>query len=194
MSNRFGGNKHKRYKKGTGIDKKEEIPFKDGTKIYATVIRLLGGSRVLVSCDDNIERQAIIPGSMYKRVWLRAGDVLLVQVEEIAQGNCYVVFKYNEQQIRKLRSENSLNFKNDGTGNNEILFGDDDQYDSEEEEDIFDQVEDEINKVPSSIPNKMNKKEKELKRINDRSKKNDVNINDVPIEELETREITLDDI
>src|SRR5579883_3109158 len=128
MSNRFGGNKHKRYKKKPTLDKKEEVPFKDGNKIYAQVKNRLGGKRVQVMCDDGIVRQAIIPGAMYKRTWLNPGDVLLVQVEEILKGDCAIVYKYNDTQVRKLKAEKALGFKlEEANGDNNIIFGDDNQ-------------------------------------------------------------------
>lgn len=179
MSNRFGGNRHKRYKKNPTGDKREEIPYKEGNKIYAQVKNRLGGKRVQVTCDDGILRQAIIPGAMYKRTWLNAGDVVLVQVEEMFKGDCSIVYKYNDTQVRKLKAEKALGFKIDeSNGGSDIIFGDDDQYDSDEEEDIFNKIDQEV----SNIPNKETRKQQQMKRENDRNKKQDVDINDVPDE------------
>lgn len=140
MANRFGGNKHKKYKKGNSDDKKQETPYKVDNMIYAQVKKRLGGKRVLVTCDDNIDRQAIIPGSMYKRQWLNEGDILLVQINEILGGGCSVVYKYSESEIRKLKSENALNFKRMVVGvDTDIQFADDNNIGSDEE-DIFDKI------------------------------------------------------
>lgn len=178
MSNRFGGNKHKRYKKVATVDKREEIPYKEGNKVYAQVKTRLGGKRIQVVCDDGITRQAIIPGGMYKRTWLNPGDILLVQVEEMLKGDCTIVCKYNDSQIRKLKAEKSLGFKLEeySNDNSNVTFGDGENYDSDEEENIFDKVDQEI----SIIPNKDSQKNSNLKRLNDRNKKQDVDINDVP--------------
>ena len=190
MSNKFGGSKHRRYKKNPGVDKREDVPYKEGNRVYAQVKRKLGGSRVEVSCDDGIVRQAIIQGAMYKRVWMNPGDVLLVQVEEMLCGNCSIVYKYNDVQIRKLKADKSLGFKMDNAGgnNNNIVFGEDDEYDSEEEDDIFNKVDKESDTVKkdesgtSAVPSKETKKLQQLKRSGDRIKKQDVDINDVPDE------------
>lgn len=177
MANQFGGSKHKRYKKKPTVSKKEEVPYKDGNRIYATVVSRLGGKRIKVMCDDNIDRQAIIPGSMYKRSWLNAGDVILVQVEDILKGDCTIVYKYNEVQIRKLKSEKAFGFKVEGSiHQDDIVFGDDDQMDSDDEENVYK----EIDQLTISAPNKLGKKERDLKRLNDRSKKQDADINDLP--------------
>lgn len=139
MTNRFGGNKHKKYKKGSSNEKKEDTPYKNGDMIYAQVKSRLGGKRISVVCDDKVERQAIIPGSMYKRQWLNEGDILLVQTSEILGGDCSVVYKYNESEIRKLKSENALNFKKINIDPSaDIQFADSDVIDSDE--DVFDKI------------------------------------------------------
>ena len=146
MANRFGGNKHKKYKKASSDDKKEDTPYKGDNMIYAQVKKRLGGKRVSVACDDKIDRQAIIPGSMYKRQWLNEGDILLVQTSEILGGDCSVVYKYNESEIRKLKSENALNFKRMNTDSNtDIQFTDNDIVDSEE--DVYDKIEKDTSNV-----------------------------------------------
>lgn len=179
-SNKFGGNKHKKYKKVRDNDKKEDIPFKEGNMIYANVIKLLGGSRVLVKCDDKITRQGIIPGSMFKRVWIKQNDVLLVQVDELAKGNCYIVYKYDDSQVRKLRLDNSLDFMIDKSESGDIIFGDEEEFD-------------EIETTQSVVPNKSIKKDRELQRSSDRTNKGDGDINDKPAS-IDNEEINFDEL
>lgn len=147
MTNRFGGNKHKKYKKGSSDDKKEDTPYKNGNMIYAQVKSRLGGKRILVTCDDKVDRQAIIPGSMYKRQWLNEGDILLVQTADILGGDCCVVYKYNESEIRKLKSENAINFKRMNVDfSTDIQFTDNNVIDSDEE-DVFDKIDKETSDI-----------------------------------------------
>lgn len=147
MTNRFGGNKHKKYKKSSADDKKEDTPYKNDNMIYAQVKNKLGGKRILVVCDDKVVRQAIIPGSMYKRQWLNEGDILLVQTAEILGGDCSVVYKYNESEIRKLKSENALNFRKIDTDSNaDIQFTDNDAINSDDE-DVFDKIDKDTSNV-----------------------------------------------
>jgi len=186
MANQFGGSRHKKYKKNTGVNKKEEVPYKDGNRIYATVLTRLGGKRIKVMCDDNIERQAIIPGSMYKRTWLNPGDIILVQAEDILRGDCTIVYKYNEVQIRKLKSEKAFGFKVEGsTSSTDIIFDDEDQIDSEDEENIYKKIDD------ITMAGKSTKKDRVLQRTNDRLKKQDTDINDMP---EESTNINFDDL
>lgn len=141
MSNRFGGKKHKRYGRKKMIDKKEdEMPIKEDNMLYAQVIKRIGGKRVLVMCDDKVERHAIIPGSMYKRVWLNPGDIILVMLEPIMQGDCTVVYKYNESQSKTLQIEKLVNFDELSGENDGIIFGEEEEINSEDN--IFNQDDD----------------------------------------------------
>lgn len=57
----------------------KEIPYKDesGEQAYARVTKILGNGRVLVKCENGDEWQARVRGSMRRRQWVHAGDVVL---------------------------------------------------------------------------------------------------------------------
>lgn len=157
MPNLFGGNKHKRYKKRPTVDKKEEVPYKENNNIYAQVRRRLGGKRVEVMCDDGVLRHAIIPGAMYKKVWLNDGNIVLVQLDEMLKGDCNIVYKYNDTQIKKLKSSGALNSIMNITEENNIVFGEDEEENvSNDEDDIFDKVDEEVAKDTANTFNKTN--------------------------------------
>ncbi|RLG19460.1 translation initiation factor eIF-1A [Candidatus Micrarchaeota archaeon] len=60
---------------------KVRIP-KEG-EILGEVIDIMGGSRVLVQCNDGKERLCRIPGKIRRFIWVREGDVVVVEPWDI---------------------------------------------------------------------------------------------------------------
>lgn len=78
------------------------IPKKD--EVLGTVELMLGGDKLKVKCDDGNIRICRIPGRLRKRVWIRTGDLILVQpwkVQTEERGD--VVFKYTHTQANWLK-------------------------------------------------------------------------------------------
>jgi len=69
----------------------------------------LGGNRMRVRCLDGKTRICRVPGRMKKRLWVREGDVLLVEPWELnkdSKGD--VVFKYHPNQVAWLKKNGHL--------------------------------------------------------------------------------------
>lgn len=69
----------------------------------------VGGSRMRVRCLDGKTRICRIPGRLKRRLWVREGDVLLIEPWEIGgdeKGD--VVFKYRKPQADHLRRKGLL--------------------------------------------------------------------------------------
>lgn len=78
-----------------------------GPEIFGTVEMMLGGDKLRVRCYDGNTRICRIPGKMRKRVWIRVGDLVLVEPWS-AQSNerADVVFRYTPTQANWLRRRN----------------------------------------------------------------------------------------
>ena len=48
-------------------------------EMLGVVMSLLGGGRMLVMCTDNKERVCRIPGRIRKKMWIKDGDIVLIQ-------------------------------------------------------------------------------------------------------------------
>ena len=48
-------------------------------QIYGIVEMMMGGDKMKVQCDDGKERLVRIPGKLRKRMWVRPGDLILVE-------------------------------------------------------------------------------------------------------------------
>jgi translation initiation factor 1A len=80
-----------------------------GNQVLGIVEQRLGGSRMRVRCVDGHTRVCRIPGRLKRRLWVREGDIVLIQPWEFSsdeRGD--VMFKYRYSQIDYLRKKGYL--------------------------------------------------------------------------------------
>lgn len=77
-------------------------------QVIGIVEQRLGGSRMSVRCLDGKTRICRIPGRMKRKLWVREGDVLLVEPWEFADDKGDVVFKYRPTQVDFLKKKGYL--------------------------------------------------------------------------------------
>ena len=80
-----------------------------GKEVIGSISQRLGGSRMKVSCMDGKTRICRIPGKLKKNLWIREGNIVLVQPWEF-QGDQKgdVIWKYNPTQVRWLKQKGYL--------------------------------------------------------------------------------------
>jgi translation initiation factor 1A len=115
MPNLQGG---KRYKSGKGNNEPRlELHEVDKDQMVGRVVRNLGQRRLLVYCNDNIQRICKIRGGLRKKTWFVVGDIVLISIRElgVAQSETTkgergdVLAKYEVGVYGKLRKEYSIN-------------------------------------------------------------------------------------
>jgi translation initiation factor 1A len=84
-----------------------------GREVIGIIAQRVGGSRMLVSCMDGKTRNCRVPGRNRRGLWLREGDVLLVEPWEFDNEKGDVIFKYTPAMIFKLKSMGKLETKED---------------------------------------------------------------------------------
>ena len=90
----------------------EEIrrtPLPRDRQVLGLVEQRVGGSRMRVRCMDGKTRICRIPGRLKRTLWVRDGDILLIEPWEMggdAKGD--VVFKYRPLQVEFLRRKGFL--------------------------------------------------------------------------------------
>lgn len=75
-------------------------------EVLGIVIGLVGGSRMIVTCKDGKERNCRVPGRLKNQVWVRDGDVVIVQPWEIEgdkRGD--IIWRYTPLQAKWLREK-----------------------------------------------------------------------------------------
>lgn len=69
----------------------------------------VGGSRMKVRCMDGKNRICRIPGRLKRRLWIREGDILLIEPWEFGGDNRGdVIFKYRPIQVKFLKKRGLL--------------------------------------------------------------------------------------
>lgn len=90
------------YKKNDDqLVRRLRLPKED--EIFGFVEQMLGASKMLVRCADDKIRTVRIPGKMKRRIWIREGDVIIVQpwtVQSDKKGD--VVWRFTKPQVDRL--------------------------------------------------------------------------------------------
>ncbi|MFH1209563.1 MAG: translation initiation factor eIF-1A [archaeon] len=80
-----------------------------GNQIIGIIDQRLGGSRTRVRCLDGKTRVCRIPGRLKRKLWIREGDILLIEpweFEKDTKGD--IIFKYKQTQIDWLKNKGFL--------------------------------------------------------------------------------------
>ncbi|ESP87514.1 translation initiation factor eIF-1A [Candidatus Halobonum tyrrellensis] len=85
-----------------------ELRMPDDDEVFAEVTEMLGANRVEVRCADGAERTARIPGRMQKRVWIREGDVVLVEPWDWQDEKGDITCRYEQSEAEQLRDAGHL--------------------------------------------------------------------------------------
>ena len=87
---------------------RKNLRMPEDDEVFAEVTDMLGANRVKVRCADGTERTARIPGRMQKRIWIREGDVVLVEPWDWQDEKADVKWRYDSQEADQLRREGYL--------------------------------------------------------------------------------------
>lgn len=98
------------YKKpNTGEPEVMRVKLPRDKQILGILEERVGGSRSKVRCLDGKTRICRIPGRLKRRLWVRMGDVLLVEPWELggdAKGD--IIWKYRPNQVHWLKTRGYL--------------------------------------------------------------------------------------
>jgi translation initiation factor 1A len=75
---------------------------------YAQVVRMLGNGRCECFCFDGVTRLGHIRGKMRKKVWITAGDIVLVGKRDFQDEKVDIVHKYSADEARNLKQYGEL--------------------------------------------------------------------------------------
>ena len=85
-----------------------------GKEMFALITSLSGAGNVIVDCEDGKTRVGRIRGKIRKRVWVRLGDLVLVEPWEVqADERCDVLWKYTRTQANYLKRTNKTKLELD---------------------------------------------------------------------------------
>jgi translation initiation factor 1A len=67
-----------------------------------------GGNKMKVSCLDGKTRNCRVPGRLKRGLWLRPGDIVIIELWEFDKERGDVIFKYRPNQIEWLKKHGYL--------------------------------------------------------------------------------------
>lgn len=79
-----------------------------GEQFIGVVEKRNGGSRMNVRGTQGQEMMARVPGRMKKYLWIREGDIVLLEPWEIEKDKADLIYKYKPNEIRQLQKEGLL--------------------------------------------------------------------------------------
>ena len=97
----------KKSKKNPQIERK--IPLPKENQLMAIAGEFHGGSRLRVLCGDGEVRMGRIPGKLKRRMWIKEGDLLIVE-PWVVQSNekCDIKYRYTKTQRTRLNLKNRI--------------------------------------------------------------------------------------
>ncbi|KAK1376673.1 eukaryotic translation initiation factor 1A-like [Apium graveolens] len=142
--NKGKGGKNRKRGKNEADDEKRELVFKEDGQEYAQVMRMLGNGRCESMCIDGTKRLCHIRGKMHKKVWIAAGDIILVGLRDYQDDKADVILKYMPDEARLLKAYGELP---ENTRLNEGIAGGMDDEDDNVGDDYIEFEDEDIDKI-----------------------------------------------
>lgn len=102
----------KSYKKQSQEQENPEVKIRvrlpRGKEVIGTIENRHGGNKMNVNCLDGKSRNCRVPGRLKRALWLRPGDVVIIEPWELDNTKGDVLFKYRPNQIAWLRQQGYL--------------------------------------------------------------------------------------
>jgi len=83
-------------------------PLPKGEETIGTVEQRLGGNKMFVTCLYGKLRNRRVRGRLKRKLWLRPGDVVIVEPWELDKNKGDIILKYKPNQIEWLKKKGYL--------------------------------------------------------------------------------------
>lgn len=100
--------KYKKYQNQEEQKPLTRVKLPRGREVIGIIEQRLGGNKMLVNCLDNKQRNCRVPGRLKRALWLRPGDIVIVEPWELDNEKGDVIFKYRQNQITWLKDKGYL--------------------------------------------------------------------------------------
>jgi len=88
--------------------RKLRTPFRKELEMYGKVIQLMGSNQVKIACEDAQDRICRIPGKLFKHVWLKTNDIVIVKLWDFQLSKADVIWRYQGFQKAFLEKRGEL--------------------------------------------------------------------------------------
>jgi translation initiation factor 1A len=85
------------------------VPLPKGRQVIGLLEQRLGANHMMIKCFDGRARNCRVPGRLKRKLWLREGDIVLVEPWELGgdeRGD--ILLKYSHAQVEWLRKKGFL--------------------------------------------------------------------------------------
>ncbi len=79
-----------------------------GEELIGVIEQRHGGNKMMVACLDGKARNCRVPGRLKRHLWLRPGDVVIIELWEFDKDKGDVIFKYTPTQVSWLKNKGYL--------------------------------------------------------------------------------------
>ena len=77
-------------------------------EVLGVIEQRLGGNKMMVACLDGKSRNCRVPGRLKRELWLRPGDIVIIELWELDKEKGDVIFKYRPNQVEWLKTNGYL--------------------------------------------------------------------------------------
>lgn len=92
-----------------GQEQVMRVPLPKGNQVIGILEQRLGANHMLIKCLDGKSRNCRVPGRLRRKLWLREGDVVLVEPWEIGgEEKGDILIKYHPAQVEWLKRKGFL--------------------------------------------------------------------------------------
>ncbi|PIN78116.1 translation initiation factor IF-1A [Candidatus Woesearchaeota archaeon CG10_big_fil_rev_8_21_14_0_10_34_12] len=92
------------YNQNNQVQQPIRVKVPRGREVLGVVEQRVGGKRMLVRCMDGKTRNCRVPGRVKIKMWIKEGDVVLVEPWELGgDEKGEVLFKYSPTEIQWLK-------------------------------------------------------------------------------------------
>jgi translation initiation factor 1A len=83
-------------------------PLPKGREVIGIIEQRYGGNKMKVNCLDGKDRVGRVPGRLKRYLWLRPGDVIIIEPWEMDNEKGEILLKYKPNQIAWLKKNGYL--------------------------------------------------------------------------------------
>ena len=88
--------------------KRLKLPNRENYEMFGKVSELMGVNNVKVICEDGETRICRIPGKLFKHIWIKPNDVVIVQKWDFQPSKGDVTWRFLGFQVTQLEKRNLL--------------------------------------------------------------------------------------
>ena len=100
-------------RRAKGPEQVTRVPLPKENQVIGIVQQRHGGNKMQVACLDKKERNCRVPGRLRRKLWLRPGDIVIIELWELDKEKGDVILKYRPAQIAWLKRNNHLKTETD---------------------------------------------------------------------------------